>query len=173
MEESGHEFRKKKILKYVISNHGLSKEGIVRGMKGDPSRLTVLNILSELEDEKMIVMRTDKPNSQLYRIYPNENNILVTILNELEEFEKAYSKLLDKSKERLQNKDLVLTDFKKLGIKELNPNKWSISNELQFKEFIKENINEQINILQHQIVKVDKVNEQIKQLEIKIDKLIP
>lgn len=172
VEESGHEFRKKKILKYVVANPGLSKEGIVRGMKGDPSRITVLNILDELEDEKMIVMRTDKPNSQIYRIYSNENNILVTISNELEEFEIAYSKLLDKSKEKLQTKDVFLENLKKLSIHELNQDEWSYIDVARWDRFLTSKTKEQQNILITQMNKINEVKDQIRQLDVKIDKSI-
>jgi uncharacterized membrane protein len=43
-----------KVLEYIRKNSGCSKEDVVRGMKGDPSRITVLNILDKLEEYKMI-----------------------------------------------------------------------------------------------------------------------
>jgi hypothetical protein len=80
-------------------NPGISKEGVVKGMKGDPSRITVLNILNELEEEGWIIARKDKPNSQIYKLYSNDKNILVSLDQELDDLEKAFIQLSYKSKE--------------------------------------------------------------------------
>lgn len=68
-------------------------------MKGDPSRITVLKSLNELEDEGWIIARKDKPNSQIYRLYANDKNLLISLDQELNELEKAFTQFLSKSKE--------------------------------------------------------------------------
>jgi hypothetical protein len=48
MAESAREW---KILEFVRNKPGVSKEEVVRHMKDDISRITVLNILHQLEEE--------------------------------------------------------------------------------------------------------------------------
>jgi hypothetical protein len=86
----------------VKDNPGISKEGVVKGMKGDPSRITVLNTLNELEEEGWIIARKEKPNSQIYKLYANDKNLLVSLDQELEELEKAFTQFLCKLKEILE-----------------------------------------------------------------------
>ena len=78
------------MFRYVRDNPGISKEGVVKGMKGDPSRITVLNILNELEEEGWIIARKDKPNSQIYKLYANDKNLLVSLDQELEELREGF-----------------------------------------------------------------------------------
>jgi predicted transcriptional regulator len=91
-----------KILEYIKNNQGCSKQDIVRGMKGDPSRLTVLNCLERLEENKMIVLRKDKPNSQIYHLYINKEDTIVSIIQDLIDFVAAFLKLLQRVKEILK-----------------------------------------------------------------------
>jgi hypothetical protein len=84
-----------KIYQYVKEHPGSSQEDVVRGMKGDPSRITVIKSLERLEEYKMIIFETDKPNSQIYRIYVNNDNLLVSIERTLAEFKKSFFVLLD------------------------------------------------------------------------------
>lgn len=46
----------------------------------------------------MVVYILERPNSQIYNIYINTDNILASVIIELGEFEEAYLNLLDKSK---------------------------------------------------------------------------
>jgi len=98
-EPNSSEPRKLKVSRYVRDNPGISKEGVVKGMKGDPSRITVLNTLNELEEEGWIIARKDKPNSQIYKLYANDKNLLVSLDQELDELEKAFTQFLCKTKE--------------------------------------------------------------------------
>src|SRR6266571_4178586 len=92
-----------KVLNYIKENPGTSKEGVVRGLKGNPSRITILNILEELKGNEMLVERKDKPNSQLIHLYINNENLLVSVSKELDDFEKALISLLEKTKVKFDN----------------------------------------------------------------------
>lgn len=87
--------RELKIFEYIRNNPGCSKEDVGRGMKGNPSRITVLNILGRLEQEKMIIVRKLKPNSQIYELFINEENLIVSFTSNINEFEKTFFILLD------------------------------------------------------------------------------
>ena len=68
--------REWKIIDHITKHPGCSKQDVVRGMDGDPSRITVLNILDQLEAYKMIIAKKKKPNSQIYNLYINNENII-------------------------------------------------------------------------------------------------
>jgi hypothetical protein len=87
--------RESKIFEYIRNNPGSSKEDVARGMNGNPSRITVLNILGRLEWEEMIIARKPKPNSQIYELFINEENLVVSLTLNINEFEKAFFILLD------------------------------------------------------------------------------
>jgi hypothetical protein len=117
-EPNSSELRKLKVSKYVRDNPGISKEGVVKGMGGDPSRITVLNILNELEKEDWIMARKDKPNSQIYKLFANDKNLLVSLDQELDELEKAFIQFSRKSTEILEtDKKSVKSDLFKERIR--------------------------------------------------------
>src|SRR5215469_10451618 len=94
-----------KIVDYIADHPGCSKEEVVRMMKEENSRITVLKRLDMLEKEGYIVPRKDKPNSQIYKIYVPANNLLVTETKKLERFKKAFSEFLEilyKKREKLE-----------------------------------------------------------------------
>jgi hypothetical protein len=93
-----------KIVHYIGDHPGCSKAAIVKMIEEEASRITVLNRLERLEAEEYIVARKDKPNSQIYKLFVNANNLLVTEIRELERFKKVFSELLeilDKRKDEL------------------------------------------------------------------------
>jgi predicted transcriptional regulator len=55
MTESNLTRREWNILEFIRNKPGVSKEEVVRYMKDDVSRITVLNILHRLDEEHMIV----------------------------------------------------------------------------------------------------------------------
>lgn len=122
-----------KIIQYVKDNPGKSKSDVVRFLKDRhiAARIATLTHLDKLENKKMIICELENPNSQIYRIYINKNNKLVSVLVELEEFKAAYFDLLEKSKEKINNKDYS-ADAKALGIKEIDPAKWSKADRLRY-----------------------------------------
>ncbi len=73
-------------------------------MEPEASRVTVLNRLAGLEAEDFIVAKKDKPNSQIYKMFINANNLLVAETHDLEYFQKVFSQLLgilDKKRDEL------------------------------------------------------------------------
>src|SRR5215472_13110814 len=94
-----------KIVNHIADHPGCSKEDIVRMMKEENSRITVLNRLYTLNENGYIVFRKDKPNSQVYKMYVDTNNLLVAETTELEHFKKVFSEfleILDKIKDELE-----------------------------------------------------------------------
>jgi hypothetical protein len=84
-----------KIVNYIANQPGCSKEDVVRMMKEENSRITVLNRLYTLNTNGYIVFRKDKPNSQIYKMYVDRNNLLVAETTALEHFKKVFSEFLE------------------------------------------------------------------------------
>ncbi|MBV9178217.1 MAG: hypothetical protein JO297_14395 [Nitrososphaeraceae archaeon] len=74
------------------------------GMNGNPSRITVLNILDRLEYEGMIIARKEKENSQVYQLFINNENVIIPKKQLLDDFKNSYLELVDKSKEKIDPK---------------------------------------------------------------------
>lgn len=164
-----------KIIQYVNDNPGCSKSDVVRALRDEhtASRLTTLAHIDKLEIKGMVVSKLERPNSQVYKIYVNKDNKLVSVLTELEEFKRAYFKLLEKSKAILNNKDYS-ADAKKLGIVESNPTNWSKDERRRFfdSEHRKRGQSEsRFFDLRDQLVKLKKEEDDLKAKEI-IDNLI-
>jgi hypothetical protein len=92
-----------RVMRYIKDNPGTSKEGVVRGMNGDPSRITVLKILDKLEQYELIISTKDKPNSQRLHLYINKEDVFVSVSQDLEEFKNTFFVLLDKTVERARH----------------------------------------------------------------------
>lgn len=125
------------ILDYIRSNPGSSKADIIRYMRDKQlaSRMTVFEYIKDLEKKDMIYGRKERQNSQSFMMYVNEDNKLTSILGELEEFKEAYVELLEKSKEKINNKDysVVAKRLMEIGrIKEIDPSKWSERDNLEY-----------------------------------------
>jgi Penicillinase repressor len=99
--------REWKIIDHITKHPGCSKQDVVRGMDGDPSRITVLNILDQLEAYKMIIAKKKKPNSQIYNLYINNENIIISEKQRLDDFKNRFLHLLEKAKEKINMKEQV------------------------------------------------------------------
>ena len=99
--------KQQKVFEYIKNNEGCSKQDVVRGMNGKPSRITVLNILRDLEQNKMIDA-IKKSNGQLYNLYINKNNLIASLEIDLGNFENTYFLLLQKAKDKFQEKRRIV-----------------------------------------------------------------
>jgi hypothetical protein len=95
--------------------------------------MTVLEYIKDLETKNILYGEKERPNSQVIMMHVNEKNQLLSILTELGEFKEAYVKLLEKSKDIINNKDYS-ADAKELGIRESNPDRWTREDKLRFAE---------------------------------------
>jgi hypothetical protein len=92
------EERHKKIMGYVQANPGCNKEMVVKNFCEQISRVTILNDLVDLKNQGIISITNKKQNSRDHHLFVNADNILVSVSNELKEFEKSMFYLLEKSK---------------------------------------------------------------------------
>jgi hypothetical protein len=99
----------KKVFQFVKEHPGSSQEGVVKEMRSDISRLTVIKILEKLEDYDMILFKKEKPNSQIYKIYVNNDNLLVAVEQTLSEFQRSFFVLLDRLRGKIEETCLKRT----------------------------------------------------------------
>jgi predicted transcriptional regulator len=132
-QEQGLTRVEQEILNYLRDKPGSSKANIVRYLRDKQvaSKMTVFQYLKDLENKQMIYGKKERPNSQSFMMYINEDNKLASVLGELEEFEKVYVQLLEKSKQRINEKDYS-EQARELGISESDPSKWEESEKASY-----------------------------------------
>jgi hypothetical protein len=94
--------KEKAILDYITNNPGTTKQGVVEGLDGKYSRVTVFNTIKELDDYDMIIVRKDKPNSQIHKLFINDKDLFASLIQDLDAFEKAYFPLLKKAETKFK-----------------------------------------------------------------------
>lgn len=101
--------RRDGILIFLRNNPGCSKEELVRGLKNFISKKTIFKILKELEMEELITIKRDKPNSREYKLFLNNENILIILNEQISNFIEDFKKLLQKIETNIP--DLTLLPF--------------------------------------------------------------
>jgi hypothetical protein len=115
------EHRKIMIIKYLRENQGSTKSDITRGLKGIIAKTTIGKLVDEMIESQIIETKKEKENARDHKLYLKENNPLVYVTLQLDEFVYAFEKLLyyiienikyvrtnkfpDKSNEELQAMD--------------------------------------------------------------------
>ena len=91
--------RESVILKYVQKHPGSTNEQVIKGLDGTFSRVTVFNTLKLLKERQMILIKKDKPNSQIHYLFVNDENLVVKHMRELDNFANVFIQFLIKIKE--------------------------------------------------------------------------
>lgn len=92
-----------KILEEIERNEGSSKQSVVRALSMIRSRIPVLNSIDYLEGEELIIARMDKPNSQRYHLYINQENMRGKLIKNLNTFTRCFIRLLDTSQKQFDH----------------------------------------------------------------------
>lgn len=98
------------VLQYIKANPGITKEAVINGLKDKYSRVTVFNIIKNLEAQKIIDVQKDKPNSQTHHVSINNDNLVAQHLQELDEFEQVFISLLEVIKEETSKFYSIMID---------------------------------------------------------------
>ena len=88
--------KERAILDYIQNHPGVSKQGLVDGLDGQYSRVPIYDAITFLDRNQMIVIRKDKHNSQVHRLFINDDSLLLALIHDLDSFEKNYLQLLRK-----------------------------------------------------------------------------
>jgi hypothetical protein len=87
-----------------------------------------------LKEDGIVEEIVEKPNSREHKLFLSEDNLIVRVTSELEEFEKSYRGLLKKLKER-SNKIDFSAIAAELSIKEMDPKLWSATDFERYLEY--------------------------------------
>jgi hypothetical protein len=104
LKEIDDNIRKEEILNFLSNNPGCTKEALVRGVKNIASKKTVLKILNELEIDELIILKKDQPNSRSYKLFLCNDNILIILNKQIQDFNHEFKKFL-------QNIEAVIPDL--------------------------------------------------------------
>lgn len=99
MDSDSSTQRESVILKYVQEHPGSTNEQVIKGLDGTFSRVTVFNTLKTLKEYQMILVKKDKPNSQIHYLFINNENKTARQIQQLDDFERVFIPLLDRIKE--------------------------------------------------------------------------
>ena len=94
------ERREKLVRDFIGNNKGCNKEDVIRGLKKDHSRKTVLKKMNALEEKGEVEDRKEK-HSRESKLFLKLDNPLVSAMLELEEFETNFLSLFSKSREKV------------------------------------------------------------------------
>jgi predicted transcriptional regulator len=93
--------REKMVLSHLRENPGVSKEWLIKKIDAESmgSRVTIVNAINNLIKFGIISASKDKLNSQIYRLYLNENSVFLKVYLELDKLKEAFFKLIEKLKD--------------------------------------------------------------------------
>jgi hypothetical protein len=96
IEQTKQMQHKNMIIEFITNNPDCNKEKVIKSMTGVTSKVTVRNYLDELENDGVISVTRQRPNSRDVKLRVKAGSIIVLVIRELEEFEKAFVSLLNK-----------------------------------------------------------------------------
>ena len=94
------ERRERRVRDFIGNNKGCNKEDVIRGLKKDLSRKTVLKKMNALEEKGEVEDRKEK-HSRESKLFLKLDNPLVSAMLELEGFETNFLSLFSKAREKV------------------------------------------------------------------------
>lgn len=86
--------QERRILNYIQANPGSNKQALVDGLKDIHSRNPIFKSIRNLVNCGMIIQRKDKTNRQTYNLFINSDSLVVTLVKDLDNYKRSFSKLL-------------------------------------------------------------------------------
>lgn len=86
--------KERSILDYIQKHPGVSKQALVDGLDGQYSRASIFGAIPLLERNQLIVVRKDRPNSQVHKLFIRDDSLLLSLIQDLDTFKKDYFQLL-------------------------------------------------------------------------------
>jgi hypothetical protein len=114
--------REKKILKYVENSPGTTKEDVIKYMEKQRicsgSRVTTVKLTKGLIKDGMLIVCPDDSNQHIQHLHVNNENVVLSLLNDLEFFKQVYFRLIDETSRNL--KELWIRLQKKAAVRRYN-----------------------------------------------------
>jgi len=93
--------RREDIINYIINHQGSTRADFERGLRNRMAKKTIDKLVPILIAEHIIQEERDKPNSKKHKLFVSENNLLVSVPRQLEQFESAFFSLFDITTEKV------------------------------------------------------------------------
>jgi len=88
--------QERKVMQFISANPDVTKQDIVDHFKGEMARVPVFNTIDSLVRYGIIEDNLDPKNRQVHRLSANKSSIFLSVLQELDQFEKSFPNLLQK-----------------------------------------------------------------------------
>ncbi len=109
-DSDGLNLKEKMVIDFITKNPGVTKQKVVDALDGKFSRVIVFNTIKELENFDIIMIKKNKPNSQIHRLYINKHNQILVELDKLSNFEVLIIFLFEKIKNEEIKAHALLTN---------------------------------------------------------------
>jgi hypothetical protein len=93
------EARRRKVIDFVGSHEGFSPEQCVKGLENVMARSTFFEHLMELKNDRIITAQHVNKRDQ--KLFLNKSNLFISTRDKLEEFDKAFTLLIDKIEKKM------------------------------------------------------------------------
>jgi hypothetical protein len=91
------------IMQYLGGHQGSTKSDIARGLRGIVSKKTIDKLVNEMVENKIIEEKKEKKNARNIKLYLKEDNLLVSVTLQLDEFVNAFESLFFYIIENIKN----------------------------------------------------------------------
>src|SRR5215211_5827571 len=81
------------IVKFIKGHQGCTKADMTRGLSGIISKKTIDKLVDEMVKDNIVEIKREKQNSRNHKLYLKEDNMLVSVTLQLNEFEHAFESL--------------------------------------------------------------------------------
>ncbi|MGD9673846.1 MAG: hypothetical protein AB7U98_10265 [Candidatus Nitrosocosmicus sp.] len=91
------ENRRNSIIEFIKLNQGCSKSRVVIHAKdnGYASKVTVYDILKDLEEKKILISKKDKPNSKSLQLFIKNDNHVLVLRNQLQHLDSLLNSIIN------------------------------------------------------------------------------
>ncbi|MDN5846656.1 MAG: hypothetical protein L0H53_10335, partial [Candidatus Nitrosocosmicus sp.] len=92
------ENRRNRIIEFILLNQGCSKSNVVTHAteNGYGSKVSVYEVLDDLEKEKILLINREKPNSKTHQLFIDKDNPVIILGKQLQEIDLLLKTFMDK-----------------------------------------------------------------------------
>lgn len=108
--------REQMVIDYISQHQGCTKADITRGLENEISKKTIDKIVDEMIEDDIIETKKENPNSRNIKLFLKENNLLVSIPKQLDQFDNAFTVLVDKTGQKVMDSEVGLPFSESIGI---------------------------------------------------------
>lgn len=108
--------REQMVINYISEHLGCTRADITRGLENMISKKTSDKIVGKMIADGMVETKKEKPNSRDIKLFVKETNLLVAVPKQLEQFDKAFTVLINKTGQKIMELVIAKPLSKQLDI---------------------------------------------------------